>query len=247
MAQTLARLLGEPTLSAALDYQDVWTDPALRQPDPAELNQFTDLTSQAPVGLECFERWQAACRLRIDYPTHIQPLWQLDRRQFDPLTNELIRDNTCVSCHSRTDAAANAQVPASQLELTAQASDIQAEHLTSYRELLSNDNEQELVAGVLVDRLVQAVDANGNPVFLRDGTGELILDENGQPIPVMVTVTVRASLRAGNAQASQVFFELFSQLGSHQGYLTAAELRLLSHWLDMGGQYYNSPFAVEPD
>jgi hypothetical protein len=247
MAQTLARLLGESTLSAALDYQDVWTDPALRQPDVAELNQFTDLTSQAPVGLDCFERWQAACRLRIDYPTHIQPLWQLDRRQFDPLTNELIRDNTCASCHSRTDAAANAQVPASQLELTAQASDIQAEHLTSYRELLSNDNEQELVAGVLIDRLVQAVDVNGNPVFLRDGAGELILDENGQPIPVMVTVTVRASLRAGNAQASQVFFQLFSQVGSHQGYLTAAELRLLSHWLDMGGQYYNSPFAVELD
>ncbi len=245
MAQTMARLLGEQTLTTDLDYQDWWTDPALRQPDPIELNQFADLTTEAPVGLDCFSRWQAACRLRIDYPSHIQSLWQLDRRQFDPLNNELIRDNTCVSCHSRTDAAGNSQLPAGQLELTAQASDLQAQQMTSYRELLSNDNEQELIGGVLVDRQVQAVDGNGNLVFLRDADGELILDDNGQPIPVMVTVTVPASMRAGSALASRVFFQGFSQGGSHQGYLSAAELRLLSHWLDMGGQYYNSPFAVE--
>lgn len=247
MAQTMARLLGEQTLSAALDFTDMWTDPALREPDPAELNQFTDLATPAPVGLDCFTSWQAACRLRIDYPSHIQPLWQLDRRQFDPLTNELIRDNSCVSCHSRTDAAGNAIVPAGQLELTDQASDLQAGQMASYRELLSNDNEQELVGGVLVDRLVPAVDANGNPVFLRDANGELILDENGNPIPVMVAVTVPASMRAGGALASQRFFQKFSAGGSHQGYLSAPELRLLSHWLDMGGQYYNSPFAVEPE
>lgn len=245
MAQTMARLLGEPTLSAALDFADLWTDPALRQPDPAELNQFADLATAFPVGLACFDNWQAACRLRIDYPEHIQPLWQLDRRQFDPLSSELIQDNSCVSCHSRTDAAGNAIIPAAQLELTDQASDIQAEHMASYRELLSNDNEQELIGGVLVDRLVQAVDGNGELVFLRDAEGELILDEDGQPIPVMVTVTVASSMRAGGSLASQRFFLQFSQGGSHQGYLSAAELRLISHWLDMGAQYYNSPFAVE--
>jgi hypothetical protein len=247
MAQTMARLLGEQTLSAGLIFEDLWTDPALRQPDPAQLNQFADLLTLAPVGLACFDSWQAACRLRIDYPTHIQPLWQLDRRQFDPITSELIRDNTCVSCHSRTDAAGNGIVPAAQLELTDQASDIQAAQFASYRELLSNDNEQEIIGGVLVDRLVQAVDAAGNPVFLRDADGELILDENGDPIPVMVTVNVPASMRVAGARASQRFFQQFTPGGSHQGYLSAAELRLLSHWLDMGAQYYNSPFAVEPD
>ncbi len=247
MAQTLARLLGEQTLSAALDFTDMWTDPARRQPDPAELNQFTDLTTPYPVGLDCFDSWQASCRLRIDYPTHIQALWQLDRRQFDPVSNELLQDNTCVSCHSRTDAAGNAMLPAAQLELTDQASDLQAEQFASYRELLSNDNEQELIGGVLVDRLVQAVDAAGNPVFLRDEDGELILDDDGQPIPVMVTVTVPAAMRAGNTLASQRFLLQFNPGGSHQGYLSATELRLLSHWLDMGAQYYNSPFAVEPD
>ena len=247
MAQTMARLLGEQTLSAALDFEDIWTDPALRQPDPAELNQFADLMTPTPVGLACFNRWQAACRLRVDYPAHIQPLWQLDRRQFDPLTNELVRDHTCVSCHSRTDSAGATTVPSAQLELTGQPSDLQPEQMASYRELLSNDNEQELIGGVLVDRLVQQVDADGNLVFLRDANGELILDENGNPIPVMVAVTIPASMRVGGALASQRFFSQFSQGGSHQGYLSAAELRLISQWLDMGAQYYNSPFAVEFD
>ncbi|MBV2128324.1 hypothetical protein [Arsukibacterium indicum] len=247
MAQTMARLLGEQTLTADLEFEDIWTDPALRQPDPAELNQFAALATTNPVGLDCYTSWQAACRLRIDYPTHIQPLWQLDRRQFDPVTNELVRDNTCVSCHSRTDAAAATIVPAAQLELTEQASDLQPEHMTSYRELLTNDNEQEVIGGVLVDRLVQQVDGAGNPVFLRDGDGNLILDENGNPIPVMVAVPVPASMRAGSALGSQRFFDLFRQGGSHQGYLSATELRLISQWLDMGAQYYNSPFSVEFD
>ncbi|MDP5187988.1 MAG: hypothetical protein NWQ30_12515 [Alishewanella sp.] len=245
MAQTLARLLGEPTLSAGLAYTDLWTDPTRRQPDPPEQNHFSELVTTLPVGLDCFERWQAACRLRIDYPTHIQPLWQRDRRQFDPVSNELLQDNSCVSCHSRSDAAGNARLPAAQLELTAQASDIQAAHLTSYRELLSNDNEQELLGGVLVDRLVQAVDGNGNLVFLRDANGELILDENEQPIPVMITVNVPPVLRAGNALGSSRFFQTFAPGGRHQGYLSPVELRLISQWLDMGAQYYNSPFAVE--
>jgi hypothetical protein len=32
--------------------------------------------------------------------------------------------------------------------------------------------------------------------------------------------------------------------GSHAGWLSAAELRLISEWLDIGAQYFNDPFAV---
>ncbi|MDP4944527.1 MAG: hypothetical protein NWQ48_03340, partial [Alishewanella sp.] len=94
-------------------------------------------------------------------------------------------------------------------------------------------------------RLVQAVDGNGNLVFLRDANGELILDENEQPIPVMITVNVPPVLLAGNALGSSRFFQTFAPGGRHQGYLSPVELRLISQWLDMGAQYYNSPFAVE--
>jgi hypothetical protein len=30
----------------------------------------------------------------------------------------------------------------------------------------------------------------------------------------------------------------------HTGFLTPAELRLISEWLDIGGQYYNDPFVA---
>lgn len=244
MAQTAARLNGTPELSAALHYLDIWTNPAQREPDAELLVSAADLTTAPPAGVECFAQWLASCRIRIDYPSHIQPLWLLDRRQFDPETNELIADHTCVSCHSRTDVDSNTQLPAAQLELDDAASDIDANHVRSYRELLSNDNELELVGGVLVDRLVQATDADGNLRFVTDEDGNLILDDEGNPIPVMVTVRVNPAMRAGNALNSSAFFSLFSNAGSHQGYLSAAELKLVADWLDIGAQYYNSPFVI---
>ncbi|MDP5191358.1 hypothetical protein [Rheinheimera baltica] len=244
MAQTAARLNGTPELSAALHYLDIWTNPAQREPDAELLVSAADLTTASPAGVECFAQWLASCRIRIDYPSHIQPLWLLDRRQFDPETNELIADHTCVSCHSRTDVDSNTQLPAAQLELDDAASDIDANHVRSYRELLSNDNELELVGGVLLDRLVQATDADGNLRFVTDEDGNLILDDEGNPIPVMVTVRVNPAMRAGNALNSSAFFSLFSNAGSHQGYLSAAELKLVADWLDIGAQYYNSPFVI---
>jgi hypothetical protein len=51
-------------------------------------------------------------------------------------------------------------------------------------------------------------------------------------------------MAAGNARGSTRFFSRFGAGGSHAGYLTNAELRLLSEWLDIGAQYYNNPFAA---
>jgi hypothetical protein len=55
---------------------------------------------------------------------------------------------------------------------------------------------------------------------------------------------------AGSANASSMnFFRLFDgtyhdPVVDHTGYLTPAELRLISEWLDMGAQYYNDPFVA---
>lgn len=100
--------------------------------------------------------------------------------------------------------------------------------------------------GALQDRLVQATDANGNPLFETDENGNLILDTAGNPIPVMVPVTVRPVMSTAGAIASRRFFDLFDPGGSHAGRLEPAELRLISEWLDIGAQYYNDPFAVPP-
>ena len=243
MAQTAARINGTPELNEALHYLDIWTDPSLRTPDAEQLTSFNSLTTPLPAGVECFSQWLASCRIRIDYPSHIQPLWTMERRQLDPVSGDVLQDNTCISCHSRTDAAGNARVPVAQLELDAEPSDLEPAQYRSYRELLSGDNEQELIGGVLVDRQVQATDADGNPVFVTDENGDLVLDDDGNPIPVLVPVAVPGSMRAGNALGS-AFFSVFSAGAAHQGYLSSAELKLIADWLDIGAQYYNSPFVV---
>ena len=50
------------------------------------------------------------------------------------------------------------------------------------------------------------------------------------------------------AAASARFFDRFSNPADtdHFGQLSAAELKLIAEWLDIGGQYYNNPFDVPP-
>ena len=140
----------------------------------------------------------------------------------------------------------NLQVPAGQLDLTDGPSTDEPDQFKSYRELLFNDNEQEIVMGALQDRLVQATDGNGNPLFEVDANGNLILDAMNNPIPVLVTVNVSPSMSAAGARASATFFNEFATGGTHEGMLDQAELKLISEWLDVGAQYFNNPFDVPP-
>ena len=72
----------------------------------------------------------------------------------------------------------------------------------------------------------------------------MILDANGDPVPVLVTVGVTPALNVAGANASTRFFPRFGPGGTHAGWLTPVELKLVSEWLDVGGQYYNNPFDV---
>ena len=91
-------------------------------------------------------------------------------------------------------------------------------------------------------RAVQATDGDGNPLFETDEDGNLILDGDGNPIPVMVTINVNPSLSVFGVANSPRFFTLFNTGGTHAGRLTSAELRLVSEWVDIGAQYFNNPF-----
>jgi hypothetical protein len=62
--------------------------------------------------------------------------------------------------------------------------------------------------------------------------------------PTLVPVPVAPSMSAVGARASVPFFSRFDAGGSHQGWLTPDELRLIAEWLDIGGQYYNDPFMA---
>jgi hypothetical protein len=166
------------------------------------------------------------CRIVINYPIHLQPLWTLPRLTLDA-GGAVIADRTCVSCHSPVDAAGAVRVPAGQLDLTGGPSPDEADHFVSYRELLFPDNAQEVNMGALQDILVP-----GPPDPI---TG----------LPTLVPVPAPGpSMSAAGALASGRFFGKFDAGGTHAGDLTPAELRLIAEWLDIGGQYYNDPFMA---
>lgn len=262
MAETRARhscLPSNPTPCADLKpstdliYSDVWTNDvaANRSVDPSFTINYTDtpvspISGTSPAATACANPYPyydstvasfTYCRLIINYERHIHPMWSKDRGV-----------NTCTNCHT---TAGNTQVAPGQLELTNGPSADEPDHLVAYRELLFDDNEQELVGATLTDRTVQDTDNNGNLLFLLDGNGNQVLDVNGNPIAIMVPVTVTPSMSTGGARVSYFMEKItntelnagrsLSGTTNHAGMVTASELKLLSEWLDIGAQYFNNP------
>jgi hypothetical protein len=239
-------------------FTDVWANGAI--PDVLDQRYATippgapPVLPAVPVSVGCQTIWSARCRIVINYEQHIHPLWSR------PRTNVAMENRTCTGCHNNVDAAnANTpRVPDVQLDLGDGPSTDQPDHFKAYRELLFPDDEQELVGGALqdveveVEIEVQDTDADGNLLFLTEidpATGEivLVLDDAGNPIPIMVTVTVTEKVRIEPPMSvvgsrSRTFMGTFLPGGSHEGDLSAVELRLIAEWLDIGAQYYNSPF-----
>ena len=67
-------------------------------------------------------------------------------------------------------------------------------------------------------------------------------DANGNPTAVPVGPFMNAG-SANGAQSSAFLGRFAPGSGStHAGYLSPAELRLISEWLDIGAQFFNNPF-----
>ena len=218
MAETLARFDDSALLpSADLIYHDLWTDEtaAARLKDASSSLLYADLLTPAPALQVCQSDWDSQCRTVIHYEQHIHPLWSRDRGV-----------DTCTGCHTSVDAADMDRVPDAQLDLTDGLSTEVAAHFNAYRELLVGDFAEELGDDGLQDILV--------PGPIDPDTG----------LPTEVRVPVAPAMSIAGARASWRFFDLFNTGGSHENRLEAAELRLISEWLDIGAQYYNDPFAV---
>ena len=242
MAQTLSRNSCATDSCRALlpsvdvIFDDVWTDPMVRPKDASFLYRYGDLKTAAPTSSGCMAGWSGGCRTVINYEKIIHPLWGIDRTvdanndgMPDVDANGVVINHKCNTCHGPKDAMAATQIPAGQLDLSDGVSNDQADHFNSYRELLFSDNEQCLNMGALQDCLV--------PGPIDPVTG----------LPTEVTVPVSPSMAAGSARASTRFFDRFDAGGGtvdHRDFLTSAEKRLLSEWLDIGAQYYNNPFAA---
>jgi hypothetical protein len=237
MAETRTRVSCQTdcaALSPSVDvkFDDVWTDSAVATPAASFSYLYTNLTTTAPVNGNCITKWTPACRIEINYETHIHPLWGANRQIIDPMTMTVLDDHTCSQggCHAPVNAMAQPMVPAGQLDLTDGLSADEPDQFNSYRELLFGDNAQVLMNGALVDQQVQiGTDAMGNPI--------------------LAPVSVGATMSSAGARASR-FFACFDAGGagcpghSHANYLSKDELKLIAEWLDIGAQYYNDPFKA---
>jgi hypothetical protein len=241
MAETLGRLSCandtprciEKAPSMNVNYTEMWANP------PTTTGNFSlryqDLVAGENIPVVqtgCLTTWISSCRSVINYPQHIQVIWDADRKTTDS-TGAVITDHTCTQggCHTPTPAAgatATVQVPAGQLDLTNTSSADEPLQPISYRHLLFTHNEQAIIGGALQDA-PGPPDADGNPT----------------------TIPVGPYMNAGSANGalSFAFFGRFTTASTtpaggvnHVGFLNPAELRLISEWLDIGAQFFNNPF-----
>ena len=205
--------------SPVIDYRYVNNDPARPQQVPVP-----------PTTSGCEAQWTPTCRIVINYLDHIQPIWDKSR-VFDANGNSLATDMRCSSCHAPTSVAGVAQIPAGQLDLTNSPSNRDAKRVMSFSELFTTDTlEEQLTPGGPVTPVPDTIITNP------DGTVTTIQH------------TIAPDMSAGSARNSARFFGCFNggtcgnsgETGfDHTNLLTKAELRLISEWLDIGGQYYN--------
>jgi hypothetical protein len=254
MAQTLARITcsngktpsGATTpcsqlLTSDVIYTNTWTT-GLTFPAGTDTSfsypygGVTGLSEPPPTNANCVP-WSAQCRITIHYDTdpvkqsYLQSVWSLATR----LAPDGITPATCVTCHNDVNAMAMIQVPTGQLDLTGGASSVDTTVVTSYEQVLFAHNEQTLNMGVLQDLLVPAP-GPPDPV-------------TGLPTTIMVPVSLAPPMSAGSAAGSTTFLRMFDgsfhdPVLDHTGYLTPAELRLITEWLDIGAQFFNDPFVA---
>ncbi len=252
MAQTLGRLTCgvNPTvalstgcsqiLSTDVLYNPVWTV-GITLPtgdlDTAIAYTYAALNEAPPTNSSCVP-WSAQCRITIHYANaalmsqpFLQQMWNLTTRT--AMVNGASVSVTCTNCHNTLSATSVVQIPAGQLNLTGGPSatapmnaPLDPTLVTSYEQLLFPLDEETLNMGLPVNVMVP-------------GPG-------GTAVPVQLA----AVMTAGSAIASQPnFLSKFDGVDhgvtvDHTGYLSKAELRLISEWLDIGAQYYNDPFVA---
>jgi hypothetical protein len=230
-------------LATDVVYAPIWTDTITTpKPDAAIDYPYAGATglqgTPAPVNGSCAP-WSAQCRITIHYANpasqpaqaFIQSVWN-DSTRVATVNNVANTPITCTLCHNPLSAQNKVQVPAGQLDLTGgpesvTGGDGDATHVQSYEEVLFSHDELTLNMGVLQDLTVT----------------------NPGPPPTQVPVMLAAPMAAGDSAASTAFLRMFDgsfhdPVLDHTGFLTIGEMRLISEWLDIGGQYYNDPFVA---
>jgi len=207
-------------ISGDVIFKDAWGDGITNPTGPNAAISYTygALTTNLPIVPSCQAVWSGFCLSIINYPTIINPLWSV-QRSTATLPNG---GATCINCHTatRTTTAGGVTVPVppdGNLRLDADPAQSATAQLRAYTQLL-----------------------DAHDVLSLNATNQLV--DSG--------IAVAGSIVAGSASGS-CFFQVITgaSMGcsvtgavNHAGFMTTAELRLLSEWVDIGAQYYNNPF-----
>ncbi len=207
-------------ISPDVVFNDAWGDGNTNPTGPNAPISYTygALMTNPPIVPSCASVWSGYCLSIINYPTVIDPLWSVVRGSVavDPRGA-----NTCTNCHTATRTTTSGGVtvpvpPDGNLQLDPDPAQQTTTQLRAYTQLVETHNVLTL---------------NANNTLVNSGT-------------------VPGSIAPGTASGSCFFRTITgAQLGcsvtgtvDHAGFMTAAELRLLSEWVDIGAQYFNNPF-----
>jgi hypothetical protein len=214
MASTRTRL--DPTalqLRTDMESADIWANPAAGGVARPSLQIRYTGNANAADDLTT----QVPVNGIINYAQHVAPIWTRSRGA-----------NTCTNCHDGT---------IGPLDLRSTTSG--TGRLTSYEELMVGDPVIDPVTGL-------------PQIEIREGVPEVV-----RGVPLVDTMAGNA---AGITRASRLGEILYGEelkagaeartahpnppagAPNHGTLLNKAELRLVTEWMDMGGQYFNDPF-----
>jgi len=156
----------------------------------------------------------------INYPDHIQPIW-------DRLRGGTFNSDTCTNCHKPNNDIEGTNGSAG-LDLTNTEDD--SRQLTSY---------QFLLLGKLI------LDEENSTQIYKDDSGKIRISRKA---PLVTPGLSRASILTEvlyNTEIKAEFYDLDQHFLDHSTLdLSKGELRIINEWIDLGAQYYNTPFEA---
>jgi hypothetical protein len=207
-------------------FTDGWADttragvsarPAIALHYTGNTNPADDLTTPVPQ------------RGYVNYPDHIQPIWEKVRGPNGA--------HTCVACHGET-ARTNLMGTVSGTG-----------RIFSYEELLMGEPVLDPVTGQPRIRVVNGVpEVVRGPALVNTSSGAM--NTAGQARKSRLTeILFGQSLLAGSEArvaypAPPASTPTVASVPDHSQLLNKAEKRLIAEWMDLGGQYVNDPFTA---
>ena len=155
----------------------------------------------------------------VNYPQHIAPIWARARGAGGA--------TTCTNCHADT------------VKLDLRAAISGTGRVTSYEELLLGDPVIDPVTGQPQTRLEEGVPMIvRGPALVETGAGGAVgMARSSRLAEILFGETLKAASDGRTAHPNPP-----STAPDHSMLLNAAEKRLVTEWMDLGGQYVNNPF-----